>query len=391
MSQAVTPEPLRKPVRLAYLVSHPIQYQAPLLRRIAADPEIDLTVLFETLVTAGAYRDGGFGQEIEWDVPLTEGYIHHAVTGTADVERHLRAADVLWLHGWDSRLRRGALGLAAAHGVPALMRGENTLAAMPDGAGLRGMVKRHYLKTIFRHCTGFLCIGSDNRRYYAAHGVGDDRLFSMPYAVDNAFFRDRAEDARPRQGELRRTLGLPAAAPVVLFAGKLQRRKHPLALFDAWQRLQGEKPYLLFVGDGEERAALETRAARDTEKVRILGFRNQTELPAFYDLADVFVLAAEREPWGLAVNEAMACGTAVVASDQCGVAADLVAGDCGAVVPAGDAVALSRALQAMLADRARLDGMGKAARRKIAGWDFEADVTGLKAALKAVRPTPRPA
>jgi len=372
--------------RLCYLVSHPIQYQAPLLRRIAADPEIELTVLFETLATASAYMDEGFGRQVQWDVPLTEGYAHRQVAGEADLRRQLAESDALWLHGWDSALKRRALALAAEAGVPALMRGENTLAAMPDGAGLRGMVKRHYLKKIFRDCAGFLCIGTENRAYYARFGIRSERLHDMPYAIDNAFFAARAAEAAGRRNDFRAELGLDAGRPVVLFAGKLQSRKHPLTLLQAWLGLDEARPYLLFVGDGEEMPALR-RAAEGEEAVRMLGFRNQTELPAFYDLADVFVLASEREPWGLAINEAMASGTAVIASDQCGATADLVNGDTGVVVPAGDAEALGDAMTAMLADAETLAAMGRAARERIGSWDFEADVTGLKAALKAHVPS----
>src|SRR5665811_1535881 len=61
-------------IRLAYLVTHPIQYQAPLLRRIAADPGIDLTVFFCSDFSLRSYKDAGFGVNVEWDVPLTEGY-----------------------------------------------------------------------------------------------------------------------------------------------------------------------------------------------------------------------------------------------------------------------------------------------------------------------------
>jgi glycosyltransferase involved in cell wall biosynthesis len=372
--------------RLCYLVSHPIQYQAPLLRRIAADADIELTVLFETLATASAYLDEGFGREVQWDVPLTEGYAHRQAMGEADLRRQLAESDALWLHGWDSALKRRALALAAAAGVPVLMRGENTLSAMPDGAGLRGMVKRHYLIKIFRDCGGFLCIGSENRAYYARFGIDVERLHDMPYAIDNGFFAARAAEAAERRDEFRAELGLEAGRPVVLFAGKLQRRKHPLTLLEAWRGMAGDRPYLLFVGDGEEMAALRC-GAEGEDGVRLLGFRNQTELPAFYDLADAFVLASEREPWGLAINEAMASGTAIISSDQCGATADLVDDEIGAVVPAGDVRALGDAMTAVLSDREALAAMGRAARERIANWDFEADVAGLKSALRAHVPS----
>src|ERR1700733_1792147 len=63
-------------VRLAYLVSHPIQYQAPLLRRIAQEPDIDLTVLFGSDFSVRGYKDEGFGVGVKWDVPLLDGYRH---------------------------------------------------------------------------------------------------------------------------------------------------------------------------------------------------------------------------------------------------------------------------------------------------------------------------
>lgn len=379
--------------KLGYLVSHPIQYQAPLLRRIAETPNIDLTVLFETLATAERHHDKGFRREFEWDTPLIEGYSHHAVSNPAELQGWLAKSDVLWVHGWDSALRRKALTMAVASGLPTLMRGENTLAAMPDGAGLRGMAKRHYLKRIFRHCVGFLCIGTDNRRYYETHGIGEERLFSMPYAVDNDFFQAQARDASSRRNKFRSELRLKPDRPIILFAGKLQERKHPLTLLKAWRQLDHEKtgrPYLLYVGDGEERAALEAMS-QDDDSIRILGFRNQSELPAFYDLANVFILASEREPWGLSVNEAMACGTAVIVSNQCGCAVDLVDKSVGAIIPAGDASTLAKTIAFILSEPELSKSMGKAARKRITNWSFDQDIEGLEGALKAVCPTPRQA
>ena len=67
---------MKNKVRLAYLVSHPIQYQAPLLRRIAQEPDIELTVFFGSDFSVRGYRDEGFGVDVKWDVPLLDGYRH---------------------------------------------------------------------------------------------------------------------------------------------------------------------------------------------------------------------------------------------------------------------------------------------------------------------------
>jgi glycosyltransferase involved in cell wall biosynthesis len=248
---------------------------------------------------------------------------------------------------------------------------------------MRGLAKRAYLGWIFRRSAAYLCIGAANRAYYLAHGVAPDRLFAMPYAVDNEFFRDRAAAAAPSREALRAGLGLDPGRPVILFAGKLQRRKNPLALLDAFRlldRARLRQPYLVFVGDGEKRAEIERAAAADTD-IRFLGFRDQTELPALYDLADVFVLASRGEPWGLAINEAMNAATAVIASDQCGAAADLIDETSGVVVAPGDAQMLAQALTGVLSDPDRCRAMGGAAARRIAEWNFDADLAGLRAAL----------
>ncbi|MBI2236846.1 MAG: glycosyltransferase family 4 protein [Magnetospirillum sp.] len=374
--------------RLLYLVSHPIQYQAPLLRRIAADGDIDLHVLFESDHTFGEFFDEGFKHQIRWDTELTTGYRWSVLSSVRDVARHMKTADAVWLHGWDSWARLGALALRRPLGVPVLMRGENNDVSMPDGSGTRAWVKRRFLEWLLPRCDAFLCIGSDNREYYRRRGVREERLHLVPYAVDNHYFRTRAEEGADQISRLRRSLDIAEDRPVVLYSGKLQPRKHPRTLLAAFTMLDREAlgdPVLLFVGEGEERDRLKADAALLGNSVRLLGFRNQSELPAFYAMADVFVLASAREPWGLAVNEAMNAGTAVIVSEECGCAADLITAETGLVVPAGKAVPLARALTTLLSDRARCAAMGEAARRHIAGWDYEADVRGLKAALASIR------
>lgn len=92
-------------IRLLYLVSHPIQYQAPLLRRIAAAPDIDLTVSFAHDGMTGSHWDPGFRSEIEWNVPLTEGYRWRIDRAAAPLARAMADSDAVWLHGWnDARM-----------------------------------------------------------------------------------------------------------------------------------------------------------------------------------------------------------------------------------------------------------------------------------------------
>ncbi len=306
---------------------------------------------------------------------LTEGYDFTALNDTT-LSEEVSACDVLWLHGWQSPAMRQAIKMASGMEKKILMRGENCDLAMPDGRWLRGWLKRRYLSRIFDRCSGFLAIGSLNREYYLKRGVDEARIFPMPYAVDNDAFRDAAQTARTNRPHLRERLGIEASAPVVLYAGKLSRRKRADLLVRAMRELGdlSPSPVLVLAGDGELIKELRS-AAPDAY---FPGFVNQSELPAYYDMADAFVLPSEREPWGLAVNEAMACGTAVVVSDQVGCAPDIVDAANGAVFNAGDVQGLAGALRHVLANAGP---MGRAASDKIDSWNFDADVAGLKAAL----------
>ncbi len=359
-------------------MSHPIQYQAALLARIGALDGIELRVVFERMSSEPDHYDPGFRRTVQWDVPLTEGYDNVALAET-NLETEIAGADVLWLHGWQTPVLRRALALAGRGNVPVLMRGENCDLAMPDGWGPKGWLKRRYIKRILRQCWGFLAIGTGNKNYYLERGVSPTRIFPMPYAIDNESFAAKADEARPGRDALKASLGIAPDQKIALFAGKFQRRKRPDLLARAVDRLSrsGSKPALIFVGDGEMEGTLRRMAPGAV----FTGFKNQSELPAYYDLADVVVLPSEREPWGLVVNEAMACGTAVIASDQVGCAADLIKPDCGAVFPRGDAGALAAALERCFGDS---EAMGRAAAGTIRRWSFDEDIGGLKQAISAL-------
>jgi glycosyltransferase involved in cell wall biosynthesis len=399
-------------VRLAYVVSHPIQYQAPLLRRIAREPEIDLTVLFGSDFSVRGYRDRGFGVEVTWDVPLLDGYHSQFLprlrdTGTVSplspisrgILGRLRnpdgspAFDALWVHGYASVNALHAIFVANALGIPVLLRAESWLADRPRSLSTL-FTKQLFLQLLRPAIAATLPIGSRNRDYWAHYFGPDMPQFLMPYAVDNAWFAQRTAAADPNK--LRSELQLTPGRPIILFASKLQTRKHADHLLEAYARLwasvPNQLPYLLIVGDGEERPRLEARARElALEGVRFLGFRNQSELPAFFALADVFVLPSRHEPWGLIVNEAMASGCAVIVSNEVGAHSDLVTdGVEGFVFPVGDIDALTTALARVLSSPEQTQRMREAAKTRIASWDFEADVRGLHQALATVTGKLRP-
>jgi glycosyltransferase involved in cell wall biosynthesis len=119
--------------------------------------------------------------------------------------------------------------------------------------------------------------------------------------------------------------------------------------------------------------------------VRLVGFKNQSKLPRYYEACDVFVLPSEREPWGLAVNEVLNAGKPVVVTDRLGCAPDLVRnGESGFVVPVGDVAALSSRLADLIRDRELRSRMGDAGKQIVSQFSYEQDIFGLKRALTQV-------
>ncbi len=395
-------------VRLAYFVSHPIQYQTPLLRRIAQEDDIDLTVFFSSDLSVRGYSDEGFGGvQVKWDIPLLEGYRHEFLPGirksggvgvTRPISHGILSClrkgkfDAVWVHGYHTLDSMHAILAAKLLGLPVLLRAESSLDDRPRG-GAKLAAKKVFFRMLSPLVNCVMPIGSKNEAYWRTYLDGKTPMFRMPYSVDNEYFRQRAAEAAGGREELRRSLGLEPRRPVMLFASKLQTRKRCMDLVEAFLQLRrgaGDEPtaYLLIVGDGEERGALERRIGESgSPHVRMLGFQNQSELPRFFDLCDVFVLPSIHEPWGLIVNEVMSAGRAVVVTDQVGCAPDLVCdGENGFVFPAGNVEALSAALQRFVDNPGLGARMGQKSRERIAECSFEQDVEGLRRALQvAVR------
>jgi glycosyltransferase involved in cell wall biosynthesis len=295
--------------------------------------------------------------------------------------------DAVWFHGYAHYALLTGIQAAVSLGIPLFFRSESNLVC-----SLRGWVKDHFIYWLVRNASALLYVGTDNRKYYEYYGARKDQLFFVPYAVDNAFFGRKASDALPHVPALRAELGLLEDKPVILYAGKLMRRKNPVLLVEAYAALCRDRsqppPYLVIVGDGEERSAVLRRAAElgCDSHLRLVGFKNQSELPTYFALCDLFVIPSSKEPFGLVVNEVMNAGKAIISTDEVGATKDLVyEGRNGFVVQAGSVEALASALRRAIADREQLRRMGQESLAIIGGWNFERCVEGVLDALAAAR------
>lgn len=382
-------------IRLAWLATHPIQYQTPLLRAIAQCPDIDLTAIFFSDFSTRGFVDPGFGRAITWDTPLLEGYRYEFLPGTGGEIRGIKTFqprvgglakrlnrqyfDAVLVQGWNHYGMIKAAWLAKHAGLKVLMRCEAT-DHVASSTGLKRMLREAAVRFLLNHVDCCLAIGTRNRDFYLKRGFPAERIGYMPYCVDNDHFRSKARTAD--LGALRAQLTLEQGRPVILYASKFMARKFPDQLLEAYRQLPEPRPYLVYVGDGEMRASMEDTVHKyQLKDVRFAGFRNQGELPAFYALADIFVLPSINETWGLVVNEAMNAGCAIITTDQVGSAADLVrSGENGFVIKACDVPALTNALASCLVQE-RFRDMGERSLEIIQGWGIKENVAGLRHAL----------
>ncbi len=383
--------------RLAIVVSHPIQYYAPWFRHLAQQPDLEVRVfhLWDFGVTAQV--DRGFGQTVQWDIPLLDGYPSEFVPNVSrdPGTHHFRGLDnpelVPRLLAWkpDAILLFGYAYLShlrvilsrRLHSVPLLFRGDSHDLARPPG--WRTRFSRLARKLLFRRFAGVLAVGRANEDYFRNCGVPEARIHRVPHCVDNARFQAAAPEALGEAVAWRRELGIPGDALVYLFVGKLEAKKRPLDLLAAFKRL-GSNPgkadsqaVLLYVGSGEEEDQLRNEAGSTLGKTVFLApFQNQSAMAKVYAAGDVLVLpsCSESETWGLAVNEAMNLGRPAIVSSQVGCGPDLIReGETGWTFPAGDVGALAGILgKAHAAGREGLAILGARAREQLAGYSYEA-------------------
>ncbi len=243
------------------------------------------------------------------------------------------------------------------------------------------------IKRIYHGADSIAVYGPHIRDYLTDLGVDSDKIHLAWNTTDIEYFQNPTEE---EVQTLREQLEIPENAPVALYVGRHTKEKGLEYLIDAFREVVDSvdpTPYLLVVGDGNRRDALESRAD-DLDTVHFPGYVDNRDLRPYYGLADVFVLPSIqteifREPWGLVVTEAMAAGTPVVTSSTVGIAAAGVVQDGrnGYIVPERNATVLADRIERVLADQSVQAELGDAAATDIMQYDYDKMVDGFVTAI----------
>lgn len=380
--------------KLAIITTHPIQYNAPLFQLLSQRNRIQVKIFYTWSQAQKEVYDPGFGQTRTWDIPLLEGYEYTFVENTASRpgSHHFRGirnptlvqeiqqwqADAILVFGWSFFSHLKCMRYFK-NKIPVLFRGDSTL--LDEQPGVKTALRRLLLRWIYRSVDKVLFVGINNRAYYLAHGVTEDQLVYAPHAIDNQRFGDK--NGRAEWKLTREALGLDSNAFVVLFAGKLEEKKDPFFLLTLAGKLKQPDIRFVLVGNGPLEETLKEKAAHD-KRIYFLPFQNQSQMPAVYRLANVFILPSKGpgETWGLAANEAMASGIPVVLSEKVGGAADLVCDDLnGLVFKRNDSETVVSFLSSLYCNREKLVRANQAARAQVQHFSFQKIAEAIEGAV----------
>jgi glycosyltransferase involved in cell wall biosynthesis len=397
-----------RPYRLLLIATHAVQYASPVFREMARNPRMDIEVAYCSLQGAEAGVDKDFGVEVKWDVPLLDGY-----SWTQERNRARRPSldhffglvnTSLW-----RKIRKGrydavvmytgyrfasfwiALAVAKISGTKIIFGTDASSIAPREGSRLKSWFKPRILSFVFHRADATFGASVAGKEYLKSFGVPPRRIGIIPLVVDNDWWLARSNSVD--RSAMRASWGVPANASVVIFCAKLQPWKRPLDLLSAFAAAGVQGSHLVYVGDGPLANELTQVAAQlgISDRVHFLGFQNQSQLPAVYSSADLFVLPSKYDPCPAVVCEAMLCGLPVILSDEIrGRREQIDEGETGYIFPCGNVDALAEILRRALADPVKLAAMGIAARRKMDSFSPATNVKAFLELLDATLEKPQP-
>jgi glycosyltransferase involved in cell wall biosynthesis len=389
------------PIRIAIVISHPIQHFAPLHRKLASLTDVELKVFFCADWGARPHLDPDFGIEVKWDIPLLDGYAWEFLPGKQDVNwlgfrgcdnPSISSAldgyrpDVVQVVGYAHRTMWRTVGWCRKNRIPVLLGSDSNAGA--HRPFWKRLAKRIVVGAFYRKVDGAFFVGDNNYAYHSRYGIPKDRLFPGALPIDQQRLTISAGDRSLARREIRSKHGIPPDAFVAVFSGKLSARKSPAHLLNAARRCsdQGTRIWALFAGEGSERKCLEDLV--DNLQIRnavFAGFVNQSLIAKYYAASDVLVVPSAYDPHPLVLPEAGCFGIPVIASDRIGCIGESDTARVGVnalVYPYGDIEELASCLMRLYEDQELYIAMSEAARNIAGSQDVGPTALKLREAAK---------
>jgi glycosyltransferase involved in cell wall biosynthesis len=371
--------------RLVLITEIIAPYRIPVFNALARRDGVDLHVIFLAETDKAVRQWHIYTDDIRFSYEVLPSWRWRAGKHSLLVNRGLWPAlkaacpQAIVCGGYNYPASWGSLWWARRHNVLFVLWTESNQRDQRSGRAGVERLKRYFVKS----CNAFVVPGKSSLAYLRTLGVSEQVIFTAPNAVDNTFFATQAENARCHPAACREKLGLPRR--FILFVGRLIPEKGVFDLLEGYAKLESglrSEVGLVFAGDGVSREELAQQAKRISPgTVCFPGFAQREDLADLYALAETLILPTHSDPWGLVVNEAMACGLPIIVSSVAGCSADLVEdGWNGYVVPPRDSEKLSVAIDSLVRQPELKQQMSARSLERIRNYSPEACADGLAAA-----------
>ena len=371
---------------IKYILSHPIQYQVPLIRFL--NNKIKIKVSYRLNTVTKKYFDREFNKKIILDKNLLSGYNYDflkyygpnklssifPITNDFIKKNLLDETKIVWVHGIKNWYNLILIILSYFYNKRVFVRDEFNNIKKRSLSNI--LMNKIFYSFIDNFIDCYLSIGKENRKAFIDFGIDKKKIYHVPYVVDNNFFYIKNKKKNKKF--------------VILFTGKLSHRKGCDILLNSINLLNENNNFkkdseIIIIGDGILKEELiNYKKKKKLVNVKFLGFKNQTVIKKFYKRSNLFVMPSRDENWGLAINEAMAAKNAIIASNKVGAASDLLKNNYnGYIFKNNDYKDLSKKIYKTFLDKKKTIKFGENSFKIISKWSFYECYKGIDKAIKS--------
>ena len=371
---------------IKYILSHPIQYQVPLIKFL--NNKIKIKVSYRLNTVTKKYFDREFNKKIILDKNLLSGYNYDflkyygpnklssifPITNDFIKKNLLDETKIVWVHGIKNWYNLILIILSYFYNKRVFVRDEFNNIKKRSLSNI--LMNKIFYSFIDNFIDCYLSIGKENRKAFIDFVIDKKKIYHVPYVVDNNFFYIKNKKKNKKF--------------VILFTGKLSHRKGCDILLNSINLLNENNNFkkdseIIIIGDGILKEELiNYKKKKKLVNVKFLGFKNQTVIKKFYKRSNLFVMPSRDENWGLAINEAMAAKNAIIASNKVGAASDLLKNNYnGYIFKNNDYKDLSKKIYKTFLDKKKTIKFGENSFKIISKWSFYECYKGIDKAIKS--------
>jgi len=356
-------------LKVAILISHPIQHEVPFFQALSQDKSIDLDVIYYSSEGVNSFNVFGL-KGITYGIPMLEGYnaillknispfsnykLRYISPGIIKVLKRCRYDHVL-LYGYNSPTSLLALWYCRQNRIPISLRCEGE--SVQRTGKLKAWIRKQTLTHTFKQFDGFTAICMANKEHYLKYRVPENKISLVTQTVNDFFFSFPDSSNNPA---IKKKYGLKDEI-IFVYGSKLRREKDPLDAIKAFCLLPEDiKAKLIVLSDGPEKLVCEQWKANNDAVDRIIftGYVDFQEMRDLFNLADVLVMTSS-ETIGATLYQALFSKLAIISSDMVPGWYDvLIPGENGLTYRKGDVKMLSHIISYLARNPKKIKEMKK--------------------------------